>query len=133
MNGLAVGGDPPPPIGQTDVGVAARTSDGGATWVPVGPLNGFRNSVAWIPGLTNTAVAVGHTGSDVTDDGGDSWTQFDSRLLLGVAARRECMLGCRPRRHRSQTNNLKPAEGNQRFTDSFGATVLVIATHRCPR
>jgi photosystem II stability/assembly factor-like uncharacterized protein len=133
MNGLAVGENPPPPIGQTDVGVAARTSDGGATWVPVGPQNGFRNSVAWIPGLTNTAVAVGHTGSDVTDDGGDSWTQFDSRLLLGVAARRECMLGCRPRRHRSQTNNLKPAEGNQRFTDSFGATVLVIATHRCPR
>jgi hypothetical protein len=58
----------------------------GATWVRVGPLNGFRNSVAWIPGLTDTAVAVGHNGSDVSVDGGKTWTQFDSRLLLGVAA-----------------------------------------------
>lgn len=85
--GLAVGGDPPPPSGQTDVGEIARTSDGGATWFRVGPLNGFRNSVAWIPGLPNTAVAVGHSGSDVSDDGGNTWTQFDGRLLLGVASR----------------------------------------------
>ena len=87
INGLAVGGDPPPPTGQTDVGEVARTSDGGATWVGVGPLNGFRNSVAWIPDLADTAVAVGHRGSDVSDDGGDTWTQFDGRLLLGVDAR----------------------------------------------
>lgn len=84
MNGLAVGGDPPPPDGA-DVGAVARTSDGGATWLDVGPLNGFRNSVAWIRGLADTAVAVGHHGSDVSDDGGNTWTQFDSRPLLGIA------------------------------------------------
>lgn len=81
MNGLAVGGKGPP----ADKGVAARTSDGGATWVAVGPLNGFRNSVAWIPDLANTAVAVGHHGSDITEDGGNTWTQFDNRLLLGIS------------------------------------------------
>jgi len=88
MNGLAVGGSAP--TGQNDVGlgVAARTSDGGATWFPVGPLHGFRNGVAWIPGLADTAVAVGHRGSDVSDDGGNTWTQFDDSLfLLGVACR----------------------------------------------
>jgi photosystem II stability/assembly factor-like uncharacterized protein len=88
MNGLAVGGDPPPPTGQTDVGVAARTSDGGDTWLLVGAPSGFRNSVAWIPGLANTAVAVGPTGSDVTDDGGDTWTPVpNSPFLMGVACR----------------------------------------------
>jgi photosystem II stability/assembly factor-like uncharacterized protein len=47
--GLAVGGTaPPPPFVETGVGVAARTSDGGNTWSAVGPLGGFRNSVAWI-------------------------------------------------------------------------------------
>jgi photosystem II stability/assembly factor-like uncharacterized protein len=84
MNGLAVGGSAPPPNGA-DVGAVARTSDGGATWSAVGPLNGFRNGVAWIRGLADTAVAVGHRGSDVSDDGGNTWTQFDSRLLLGIA------------------------------------------------
>jgi photosystem II stability/assembly factor-like uncharacterized protein len=91
LNGLAVGGDAPASAANpqgTDVGVAARTSDGGATWDPVGPLNGFRNSVAWIPGLPNTAVAVGPTGSDVSDDGGKNWKPIpNSPFLLGVAAR----------------------------------------------
>ena len=76
---------------QTDVGEVARTSDGGATWVGVGPPNGFRNSVAWIPGLADTAVAVGHRGSDVSDDGGDTWTPIDVAppvpFLMGVACR----------------------------------------------
>jgi hypothetical protein len=91
MNGLAVGGDAPPtptyPQG-TDVGVAARTTNGGAKWLPGGPLPGFRNSVAWIPGLADTAIAVGPTGSDVSDDGGKTWTPIpNSPLLLGVACR----------------------------------------------
>ena len=74
------------------MGVAARTSDGGATWVAVGSLHGFRNSVAWVPGLANSAVAVGHTGSDISHDGGNTWTSIPgSPFLLGVACKgNEC-------------------------------------------
>jgi photosystem II stability/assembly factor-like uncharacterized protein len=81
-NGLAVGGNR-----LTDVGVAARTSNGGNTWFPGGALPGFRHSVAWIPGRPNTAIVVGPTGSDVTDDGGATWTPVDppAPFLMGVA------------------------------------------------
>ena len=88
-HGLAIGGAaPPPPFIETGVGVAARTSDGGNTWSPTGPLGGFRNSVAWIRGVANTAVAVGQVGSDVSHDGGDTWEAIDdSPFLLGVDCR----------------------------------------------
>lgn len=87
--GLAVGGTAPPsPFVETGVGVAARTSDGGNTWSPVGPLGGFRNSVVWIRGVANTAIAVGPAGSDLSHDGGHTWEKIDdSPFLLGVACR----------------------------------------------
>jgi photosystem II stability/assembly factor-like uncharacterized protein len=80
-NGLAVGGEPPD---GTEVGAVARTSDGGATWSPGGAPAGFRNSVAWIPGLKKSAVVVGPSGSDLSTNGGRTWTLFDRTLLLGV-------------------------------------------------
>jgi len=80
LDGLAIGGDPSPP----NEGVVARTSDGGSTWSLVGAPAGLRNSVAWIPDLNETAVVVGRTGSDLSTDGGHTWTLFDRTLLLGV-------------------------------------------------
>jgi photosystem II stability/assembly factor-like uncharacterized protein len=86
MNGLAVGGSPPPEFGGNDVGVVARTSDGGDTWDLVGAPPGFRHGVAWIPGHRNKAVVVGPTGSDVSHDGGNTWTPIaNSPFLLGIA------------------------------------------------
>jgi photosystem II stability/assembly factor-like uncharacterized protein len=91
MNGLAVGGSPPPEFEGNDVGVVARTSDGGDTWSLVGAPSGFRHGVAWI-GHGETAVVVGPTGSEISRDGGNTWTPIpDSPFLLGVACRgNEC-------------------------------------------
>jgi photosystem II stability/assembly factor-like uncharacterized protein len=88
-HGLAVGGKAPPaPFTEQGVGVAARTSNGGNTWSAVGPLGGFRNSVVWIRGIPNTAVAVGPAGSDVSHDEGETWKEIDdSPFLLGIACR----------------------------------------------
>lgn len=81
--GLAVGGNFSR-ADNVDVGAAARTHDGGASWKPGGTPAGFRNGVTWIPGRKNTAIAVGPDGSDVTTDGGRTWSRFDRSLLLGV-------------------------------------------------
>jgi photosystem II stability/assembly factor-like uncharacterized protein len=72
-HGLVVGGDL-----NADVGTVVRTNNGGNTWSPVEtqPL-GFRHSVAWIPDLEDTAVIVGPKGSDISDDGGATWTSID--------------------------------------------------------
>ena len=89
MNGLAVGGSPPPEFGGSDVGVVARTSDGGDTWDLVEAPPGFRHGVAWI-GHSDTAVLVGPTGSDISDDGGNTWTPIpNSPFLLGVACKQD--------------------------------------------
>ena len=84
-NGLAVGGTSPQPDGTGDVGVVARTSNGGQSWRAVGAPAGFRNSVAWIPDQAATAVVVGHRGSDLST-AGQKRIKFDTNLLLGVAA-----------------------------------------------
>jgi len=82
-DGLAVGGNFN--AGQNiDLGAVARTSDGGTSWALGDTPGGFRNGVMWIPGRRNTAVAVGPDGSDVTTDGGRTWSRFDRTLLLGI-------------------------------------------------
>jgi photosystem II stability/assembly factor-like uncharacterized protein len=88
MNGLALGGSPPPEFEGTDTGLVARTSDGGHTWSLVEEPSGFRHGVAWIG--HDTAVVVGPTGSDISHDGGNTWTPIpDSPFLLGVACRKD--------------------------------------------
>ncbi|MCB0396385.1 MAG: hypothetical protein KDD36_07015 [Flavobacteriales bacterium] len=54
------------------LGVCAVTTDGGVTWESCStPPNGYRSCVAaW----QNMLVAVGRTGSDVSSDGGQTWT-----------------------------------------------------------
>jgi photosystem II stability/assembly factor-like uncharacterized protein len=74
-HGIAVGGDYKEPD-KTGL-AAALTSDGGRTWtLPTGkPPAGYRSAVAYVPGASQpTAVAVGPTGSDLSTDGGESWS-----------------------------------------------------------
>ena len=78
-HGIAVGGDykKPDEAGRT----AARTSDGGRTWIPV-PGNapvGYRSAVALVPGSAGpTLIAVGPGGTDLSPDAGANWRSLRS-------------------------------------------------------
>lgn len=76
-HGIAVGGDYLVPNGS--MGNAAWSKDGGVIWQAstVFP-SGYRSGVAWIPGRYDIAIAVGPSGSDITRDGGKTWTNFDN-------------------------------------------------------
>lgn len=50
----------------------------------VTPVGGYRSGVAWVQALRHTAVAVGPSGSDVSTDGGRTWTTFDDVRYDGV-------------------------------------------------
>jgi photosystem II stability/assembly factor-like uncharacterized protein len=73
--GLAVGGDFTTPTTAPDA--LALTFDGGRTWkLSPDPPNEYRSGAAWMN--AGDALAVGPTGSDVSDDGGRSWERFDT-------------------------------------------------------
>ena len=74
FHGVVVGGDYTRP--EETYRNAAFTRDGGVTWqsVPAGAApRGQRSAVAWVPGLANTLVAAGRTGTDYSTDGGRTW------------------------------------------------------------
>jgi len=78
-NGVIAGGDYEKPTlrGRN----LAVTSDGGATWTVADSAQspaGYRSAVAFVPGTSaHTMVAVGLTGTDVSDDGGRTWKSVD--------------------------------------------------------
>jgi photosystem II stability/assembly factor-like uncharacterized protein len=73
-HGLAVGGDFLSPANSPDM--LALTEDGGVTWqLAPGAPNEYRSGATWMTG--RVAIVVGPTGSDVSVDGGLSWTGFD--------------------------------------------------------
>jgi photosystem II stability/assembly factor-like uncharacterized protein len=81
--GIMVGGDFGAPEDSSDA--AGWTFDGGRSWrVSTSPTGGYRSGVAFVPHTSRTAVAVGPTGSDVSFDGGRSWTGFDDTAYDGV-------------------------------------------------
>jgi photosystem II stability/assembly factor-like uncharacterized protein len=83
-HGLAVGGDFMTPTVAPDG--AARTWDGGVRWAPAAREPGeYRSGVAWRSRTGGTAIAVGPTGSDITRDGGRTWTRFDIGSFDAVA------------------------------------------------
>ena len=85
--GVIVGGDFANPTG--DVANAAWTADGGSTWTASSPTpSGYRSGSAWVTGTRETVLAVGPTGSDVSVDGGRSWSTFDTGTFDSV----ECTL-----------------------------------------
>lgn len=63
----------------------AFTSDGGKTWTIGKGLNGYRSGVAYIN--KNTLIAVGSNGSDLSKDGGQTWTNLDKENYNAVAAK----------------------------------------------
>ncbi|TCN40247.1 photosystem II stability/assembly factor-like uncharacterized protein [Kribbella orskensis] len=75
--GVAVGGDFEKPTEA--VKAASVTNDGGRSWklVPADKApKGYRSGSAFVPRTLATVIAVGPSGSDVSYDGGRSWTQF---------------------------------------------------------
>lgn len=85
--GLAVGGD----FEAEDNGVdmSALTRNGGRSWFNGGDLGGYRSGVDFWRG--RTAIAVGPNGSDLTSDGGRSWTPISRAGFDAVqCVRRSC-------------------------------------------
>jgi photosystem II stability/assembly factor-like uncharacterized protein len=75
--GVLLGGDFAAPAGAEKN--AAWTADGGRTWhASTSNPSGYRSGSAWVPHTDRTALAVGPTGSDVSTDGGRSWSTFDT-------------------------------------------------------
>ncbi len=78
--GIIVGGDYREDYSRT--GNCALTYDGGRTWKLVEGENspyGFRSCVAYIPNTGgNALIAVGTSGTDISEDGGMSWTNVDT-------------------------------------------------------
>jgi photosystem II stability/assembly factor-like uncharacterized protein len=67
----------------------AVTADGGATWTladSTASPAGYRSAVAYVPGTNGRSlVAVGLSGTDVSHDGGRTWTQVDTVGYNSVA------------------------------------------------
>jgi photosystem II stability/assembly factor-like uncharacterized protein len=59
---------------------AAVTTDGGATWTLVKDhgLSGFRSVVTWVPGSTQSLIAIGPSGADWSSDDGRTWARIDA-------------------------------------------------------
>jgi photosystem II stability/assembly factor-like uncharacterized protein len=80
-DGVAVGGDYKEPAKGENV--AAVTHDGGKTWkLAAKPPNGYRSAVAGGPSLL---VAVGTSGGDSSNNGGNTWEHIFSEDLNAVA------------------------------------------------
>ena len=78
QRGIAVGGDFAAPTASPDS--FARSFDGGSSWnlVPGAPSE-YRSGVTWLDG--NTAIAVGLSGSDYSNNFGATWQRFDDGSL----------------------------------------------------
>jgi photosystem II stability/assembly factor-like uncharacterized protein len=63
----------------------AMTNDAGKSWTAGNGLNGYRSGVAFVD--KNTLIAVGSSGSDVSTDGGKTWTNVDKENYNAVAAK----------------------------------------------
>jgi photosystem II stability/assembly factor-like uncharacterized protein len=63
----------------------AFTRDEGATWQLMPGLTGYRSGVTYID--RNTIIAVGTNGSDITCDGGKTWSAVGKENLNAVASK----------------------------------------------
>ncbi|WP_154402851.1 WD40/YVTN/BNR-like repeat-containing protein [Nocardioides speluncae] len=72
--GVAVGGDFEAPDNGVD---ASGWTRDGMGWHGGGDLSGYRSGVSWVYEARSTLVAVGPTGTDVTRDGGRTWTALN--------------------------------------------------------
>jgi photosystem II stability/assembly factor-like uncharacterized protein len=83
MYGAIVGGDYEKPDEHSNN--LAFTTDGAVTWTLQKGLTGYRSGVAYVD--KNTIIAVGTNGTDLTRDGGTSWTKIGSENLNAVQAK----------------------------------------------
>ncbi len=81
--GIIVGGNYEKP--EENDRSLAHTLDGGRTWVAGSGLSGFRSAVVYIDG--QTVIAVGSSGSDISNDGGKSWRNIDKLSYNAVQAK----------------------------------------------
>src|SRR5262249_23748074 len=68
--------------------ICALSSDGGRTWrLPLGPGPfGYRSSVLRVPESPGPSlIAVGPTGTDRSDDGGETWTKLGNQGFHAAA------------------------------------------------
>lgn len=81
--GVALGGDLDRMSQATEN--AFRTTDGGATWTPAGPLRmaGPVYGAAYVPG-TRMLVAVGPAGADWSPDDGETWMSISDGAYWAV-------------------------------------------------
>jgi hypothetical protein len=82
-NGVIVGGNYEKPDETKDN--LAFTNDGGMTWTISTGLSGYRSAVTYID--AKTLIAVGTNGTDLSRDGGKTWTKAGSENLNAVQAR----------------------------------------------
>ena len=85
LHGVVVGGDYERP--DSSSGTAAVTADGGATWKAAARFpRGYRSGVATrrINANEVLAIAVGTTGSDISRDGGLTWSPLDGTAFNAV-------------------------------------------------
>ncbi len=79
--GVAVGGDYADPTNRE--AAAATSADAGEHWtLSTRQVGGYRSGVDYV--TAKIVVAVGPTGSDVSRDGGVTWTTFDDQWYDGV-------------------------------------------------
>ena len=82
-NGVIVGGNYEKP--NENKNSLAFTSDGGITWTMGEGLSGYRSSVAYSGRMM--IVAVGSSGSDISNDGGKTWKNLDENNYNSVQAK----------------------------------------------
>lgn len=81
-SGVAVGGDYTAPTDGSD---SAAVKRGDSPWkASTNALGGYRSGVAYLPGRGNNVIAVGPTGSDVSSNGGRTWSTFDTTDYDGI-------------------------------------------------
>ena len=83
QNGLIVGGnyEKPNEINNN----LAFTNDGGKNWMLAKGLDGYRSGVSYID--KKTIVTVGASGSDLSTDGGKTWTNLDKENYNSVQSK----------------------------------------------
>jgi photosystem II stability/assembly factor-like uncharacterized protein len=124
--GVAVGGDYTAPTDGSD---SAAVKSGWRPWkASSNALGGYRSGVAYVPGARGNVIAVGPTGSDVSTDGGRTWTTFDSTDYDGI----HCVGGPTMR---SSSARHQPVSGNGRggacwASGPDGAVAILATTHR---
>ena len=82
-NGIIVGGnyEKPNEINNN----LAFTNESGKTWTLGKNLNGYRSGVTFVD--KKTIIAVGSSGSDISNDGGKTWKNLDRENYNSVQSK----------------------------------------------